>query len=178
MPLSEDTSTAAAAAAGAWSRTRKPSFSPSIGAMNAATTGGALPGVHAAGAGTGSGVAGPPGAGSGAGHTGSSSPEATAEARASLHANLAAVYALQGNILQAERCARTALGICPGSAVVLRMVVYVLLRQGNIAEALQVYAHHVIIKRYQVSRFTSIFPTLWILFRDGAVALVAPCRDT
>lgn len=60
------------------------------------------------------------------------------EVRASLHANLAAVHALQGNLAQAERCARLALGICPGNAAVLRMAVYVLVRQGNIAEALQV----------------------------------------
>lgn len=66
------------------------------------------------------------------------SPKAADEARASLHANLAVVHALQGSLAQAERCARTAMGICPGSAAVLRTAVYVLVRQGNLAEALQV----------------------------------------
>ncbi|CAM9787711.1 unnamed protein product [Sphacelaria rigidula] len=30
------------------------------------------------------------------------------------------------------------MGICPGGATVVRMAVYVLIRQGNVAEALQV----------------------------------------
>lgn len=76
------------------------------------------------------------GAGGGAGSL--LSPKAADEARASLHANLAVVHALQGALAQAERCARTAMGICPGSAAVLRTAVYVLVRQGNVAEALQV----------------------------------------
>ena len=90
----------------------------------------------AAAAGGGAAASGGAAAGGGAGSL--LSPKAADEARASLHANLAVVHALQGSLAQAERCARTAMGICPGSAVVLRTAVYVLVRQGNVAEALQV----------------------------------------
>lgn len=138
-PLSEEPSTSSASgpapgpassvsvASSAWSRPRRLGLSPSIGAVNAetaTTTGGTPPGV--------------PVGKIGVGDNGRLSPEAAVEVRASLHANLAAVHALQGNLAQAERCARLALGICPGNAAVLRMAVYVLVRQGNIAEALQV----------------------------------------
>lgn len=148
-PVSEGTATAAAAA-GAWSTSRRPSLSSSSSsstfANNSAVTAARAAGVTGAAASGGAGggaVTGvlPGGAGAGVswvGIAGELTPEAAAEARASLQANLAAVHALQGNLALAERCARTAMGICPGSAAVLRMAVYVLIRQGNIAEALQV----------------------------------------
>ncbi|CAN0404033.1 unnamed protein product, partial [Hapterophycus canaliculatus] len=111
-PVSENGCSAAAAAAAA---------------SSAATDNGGGQGGGGAGA----------GAGLGAGRL-LLSPKAAEEARASLYANLAVVHALQGTLPQAERCARTAMGICPGSAAVLRTAVYVFVRQGNIAEALQV----------------------------------------
>lgn len=55
-----------------------------------------------------------------------------------LHLNIATVYAVQGQLAQAEKCAREALARCPQSSEANRMIVYVLLRSGNTAEALQV----------------------------------------
>lgn len=139
-PLSEDTSTiAAAAAAGVWASNRKPGAgaSPPGATTVPASAGGA---VTSRKAGAGAAAARRVGENSGGaiGVAGDLSLEAAAEARASLHTNLAAVHSLQDNLALAERCARTAMGICPGSASVLRMAVYVLIRQGNVEEALQV----------------------------------------
>ncbi|CAM9681153.1 unnamed protein product [Chrysoparadoxa australica] len=64
--------------------------------------------------------------------------EAANTARSSLHINLATVHMLQGNLQQAERCMMNALRISPTCPQVLRMLVYILLRRGNIAEARQV----------------------------------------
>lgn len=151
-PLSDQTATAAAAAGALACTHRRPRVTTATALVGAAG-GNALTGAGAGGfpvagvaggaagkTGTstagGSGGGGAPGIGAGVGAM--VSPEEAAEARASLHANLAAVHALQDNLLSAERCVRTAMGICPGSVAVLRMAVYVLIRQGNVAEALQV----------------------------------------
>ncbi|CAB1096646.1 unnamed protein product [Ectocarpus sp. CCAP 1310/34] len=124
-PISENGCSAAAAAAAA-STTATDAWSSSASAVAAAAAAaGGAPKTPAAGAGGGGGGV-------------VLSTKAAEEARASLHANLAVVHALSGSLGQAERCARTAMGICPGSGAVLRTAVYVLVRQGNIAEALQV----------------------------------------
>lgn len=141
-PISEATCTAAAAA-GAWPSSRKPptySLSPPVPATSTAAVASASAAASAAPTTAGGGVSGLslPGGILGGGDGKGLYPEVAAEARASLHANLAVVHALQDNLAQAERCARAAMGICPGSAAVLRVAVYVLIRQGNVAEALQV----------------------------------------
>eukprot|EP00903_Cladosiphon_okamuranus_P018118 g16673.t1 len=149
-PVTETGCTTAAAAAAAataatdvWSSPSAASAAAAAAAAAASTTPTAAsqrPNASAAGAGAGGGAAAAAAASGGAGGVAGSllSTKAADEARASLHANLAVVHALQGSLAQAERCARMAMGICPGSAAVLRTAVYVLVRQGNIAEALQV----------------------------------------
>ncbi|CAN0099658.1 unnamed protein product, partial [Ectocarpus fasciculatus] len=128
-PVSENSCTAAAASSASTTATDAWSSSASAAAAAAAAAaGGGAPKIPAA-------AGGAVGGGSGGVVL---SPKAAEEARASLHANLAVVHALSGSLGQAERCARTAMGICPGSGAVLRTAVYVLVRQGNIAEALQV----------------------------------------
>mmetsp|Transcript_37089 Transcript_37089/g.85688 ORF Transcript_37089/g.85688 Transcript_37089/m.85688 type:complete len:795 (-) Transcript_37089:454-2838(-) len=59
-------------------------------------------------------------------------------ATAALHVNIATVYALQGNLQQAEKATRAALGVCPWSWDATRMLVYILLRTGSTNEALDV----------------------------------------
>ena len=71
--------------------------------------------------------------------------------RAALHVNMAAALAVQaasggggsggggggGALKLAEKCARAGVAACPGSAHAQRMLVYVLLRSGQTAEAIE-----------------------------------------
>jgi CCR4-NOT transcription complex subunit 10 len=58
--------------------------------------------------------------------------------KAALHANLAACFAVQSApdaLEKAEKCARNAVAACPESQHAHRMLVYVLLKSGNVEEA-------------------------------------------
>lgn len=58
--------------------------------------------------------------------------------KAALHSNLAACFAVQstpGALEKAEKCARNAVAACPECQHAHRMLVYVLLRSGNVGEA-------------------------------------------
>lgn len=56
---------------------------------------------------------------------------------AALHVNMATVYALQGQLHLADKATRKAVEVCPWSWAAARMLVYILLRTGCIAEALK-----------------------------------------
>lgn len=60
-----------------------------------------------------------------------------ARARSALHLNLANVYLLQGNLAAAEKCVRAGLAACPTSPDALRSLIFILLRRGNTAAALE-----------------------------------------
>jgi Flp pilus assembly protein TadD len=62
----------------------------------------------------------------------------TARARSALHVNMANVALLQGNFSHAEQYAREALAACPNSPDALRMLLFILLRKGSTAQALDV----------------------------------------
>ena len=61
-----------------------------------------------------------------------------ARARSALHLNLANVYLLQNNLAAAEKCVRAGLAACPTSPDALRSLLFILLRTGNTAAALEV----------------------------------------
>eukprot|EP00615_Pteridomonas_danica_P006258 CAMPEP_0114359644 /NCGR_PEP_ID=MMETSP0101-20121206/23179_1 /TAXON_ID=38822 ORGANISM="Pteridomonas danica, Strain PT" /NCGR_SAMPLE_ID=MMETSP0101 /ASSEMBLY_ACC=CAM_ASM_000211 /LENGTH=689 /DNA_ID=CAMNT_0001503305 /DNA_START=80 /DNA_END=2149 /DNA_ORIENTATION=- len=65
-------------------------------------------------------------------------PRHPAYMTAALHANLAAAFAVQSapeSLEKAEKCARKAVAACPSSQHAHRMLVYILLRSGNVTEA-------------------------------------------
>ena len=62
--------------------------------------------------------------------------------KAALHVNMASAFALKGQLKMAEKCTRLALTSCPYSAEAVRMLVYVLLRTEQTAEALKYLKLH------------------------------------
>ena len=64
--------------------------------------------------------------------------QVSSQARCSLHINLANVHILQNDLVQAEKCVQQALAICPTSSDAVRMMVYILLRNGKTELALKV----------------------------------------
>jgi CCR4-NOT transcription complex subunit 10 len=65
-------------------------------------------------------------------------PRHPSHMKAALHANLAATFAVQSvpdSLKKAEKCARNAVAACPASQHAHRMLVYVLLKSGNVSEA-------------------------------------------
>jgi CCR4-NOT transcription complex subunit 10 len=61
-----------------------------------------------------------------------------AQAKSGLQLNLANVHLMLGNLPAAERCVRTGLTMCPSSTEAIRALVFVLLRKGSTAHALEV----------------------------------------
>ena len=67
-----------------------------------------------------------------------------AAARAVLHANLATVHIVQGDLAQASQCAHKALELQPDSRNALLCLVYLEIRAGNLDAAREILTKHVV----------------------------------
>ena len=74
------------------------------------------------------------------GQGGSATPsqqQISAQARCGMMVNLATVHVLLNDLVEAENCARRAISVCNTSADAARMLIYIMLRKGETARALQ-----------------------------------------